>query len=440
MVLSFGIALQLLAITNTAVIDPSNGTARADQTVIVRGARIEAVSPTRSTPVPAGARRVDGRGTFIIPGMWDMHVHNDIPGGRGLLPMFVAHGVTGVRDMNGRLDVLRGWQREIAAGRQVGPRMFISGPYVIGQAVPLPHLIARTAEEGARAVDSLAKLGVDFIKVHNALTPPAYFGAARRARERGVVFAGHVFPPVTPVQAADSGQRSLEHLTGFVNECTPSDSTRFAGAHPLQRLLLEPCTSNAQGASYSRIAAKATWVTPTLIVQGPVAELRPSVTRGDRGSAFFTDSLLDLMAIIMPLPSNPSAAHVALGRELYTRRVALAGALARAGVPLLTGTDSPLTTSPPGESLHDELALLVQAGLTPAQAIRAATYEAARYFAATDSMGTVARGKVADFVVLEANPLTDVRNTRRIRAVVANGTYHDRAALDALIAGARVRR
>lgn len=440
MALPLGLALQLLAITNTTVIDPSTGSAREDQTVIVRDRRIAAVGSASSTRVPSGARRIEGRGTFVIPGLWDMHVHNDLPGGRGLLPLFVAHGVTGVRDMNGRLEPLRAMQRDIAAGRQVGPRMVVSGPYIIGQPVPLPHLLARTAGEGARAVDSLIRTGVDFIKVHNGLTPAAYFGAARRARERGIVFAGHVFPPVTPVQAADSGQRSQEHLSAFPNECTPADSTRLAAAHPIQRLLLGPCTSVPQVPDYAKLAARGSWITPTLIVQTPAAELRLSVRRGDRVSAFFTDSLIDLIGIVMPLPPDPSPTHVMLGRELFGRRVALVGALARAGVPLLTGTDSPLTTSLPGESVHDELDLFVQAGMTPVQVLRAAAWEPVRYLAATDSMGTVAAGKVADLVVLEGNPLTDVRHVRRIRAVVANGVAYDRAALDALIEGARVRR
>ncbi len=440
MLTALPVALQLLAITNTSVVDPSNGTVRAGQTVLVRGGRIESVTPAARARIPQGARRVDGRGTFTMPGMWDMHVHMDLPGGRQLLPLFVAHGVTGVRDMNSNLAPLRAWQREIAGGTQVGPRMVVSGPYVVGRSVPLPHLIARTAADGARAVDSLARLGADFIKVHNALPPDALFGIARRARERGITFAGHVFPPTTPLQASDSGQRSLEHLSGFPNECTPADSTRFAAAHPLHGLLFGRCTSTPQAPLYTRLARNTTWITPTLLVQEPVARFAPSVVVGDSLSRFFSDSLIALIGMLMELPPNATPQQLALGRDLFQRRVALTGALARAGVPMLTGSDHPLTTSLPGLAIHDELGWLVKAGLTPAAALRAATWEPARYFAATDSMGTVAAGKVADLVVLGANPLTDIANTRRIRAVLANGMYYDRAALDALVQGARVRR
>ncbi|MBK8246896.1 MAG: hypothetical protein IPK85_05795 [Gemmatimonadetes bacterium] len=283
------VALQLLAITNTSVVDPSTGTVRAGQTVVVRGSRIEAVTPARQARVPQGARRIDGTGRFVIPGLWDMHVHMDLPGGRAMLPLYVAHGVTGVRDMNSRLEVLRGWQQEIGRGAQVGPRMVVSGPYVVGRAVPLPHLVALTAAEGARAVDSLATLGVDFIKVHNALPPAALFGAARRARERGIVFAGHVFPPTTPLQASDSGQRSRSTRPAFPTNVQPPTPYGLR-AHFLHRLLFGSCTSVPQAPLYAGIAKNAIWVTPTLVVQAPLIDFSPSVVPGDSVHKFFNDS------------------------------------------------------------------------------------------------------------------------------------------------------
>lgn len=255
-----------------------------------------------------------------------------------------------------------------------------------------------------------------------------------------MVFAGHVFPPTTPLQASDSGQRSLEHLAGFPNECSSADSARFSRAHPLHTLLFGACTTRAQAASYTGIARTPTWITPTLVVQEPVADFSPSVVAGDSLHAFFSDSLMAMIAVVMELPRNVPTEQVELGRALFDRRVALTGVLARAGIPMLVGTDAPLTRSMPGLAVHDELQFLVKAGLTPAQALRAGTWEPARYLAATDSMGTVAPGKVADLVLLAANPLTDIANTRRIRGVVANGRYYDRPALDALVQQARVRR
>ena len=418
------LALQLIAIAHATVIDPGAGSTRPDMTVLVRGTRIESVGASRSIRIPVGTRVIDATGKFLIPGLWDMHVHTDVPGGRALLGLFVANGVTGVRDMDGDIGRLRAFQRDIAAGSLAGPRMVVSGPYLAGQRVPLPHILVRTPEEAVTGVDSLARLRVDFVKVHNGMPPAAYFAVAREARRRKMVFAGHVFPPVTPLQASDSGQRSLEHLSGFPNVCAGDDSTVIAGATPLQRFLFGDCTREEQGPTFARLAANHTWITPTLIVQTEVAN--PGVVPNDSLLHYFGDSLQALWRLVMPPPppTVPPAATAA-GARLFEKRLALVKALHTAGVPILVGTDAPLRASPPGFAVHDELALLVRAGLPPLEALRAATSNPASYFAATDSLGSVTVGRVADLVLLDANPLTDISNTRRISAVIANGRVYD---------------
>lgn len=430
------LALQLIAIAHATVIDPGAGSTRQDMTVLVRGARIEAVGASRSVRLPAGTRVIDAAGKFLIPGLWDMHVHTDVPGGRALLGLYVANGVTGVRDMDGDLARLRAFQRDVAAGSLPGPRMVVSGPYVAGQRVPLPHVLVRTPDDAVIAVDSLARLGVDFVKVHNGMPPDAYFAVAREARRRKMVFAGHVFPPVTPLQASDSGQRSLEHLSGFPNVCAGDDSAVIAGGSPLQRFLLGACTREDQGRTFARLAANHTWVTPTLIVQTEVVD--PGIVPNDSLLHYFGDSLQALWRLMLPpAPSPVPPAVTAAGARLFEKRLALVKALHNAGVPILAGTDAPLRASPPGFAVHDELALLVRAGLAPLEALRAATSNAAAYFAATDSLGSIAVGRVADLVLLDANPLTDIANTRRISAVMANGRLYDAAARNALLAEAQ---
>jgi hypothetical protein len=429
--------LQLVAVTNATVIDPGTGTVRRDMTVLVRGARIEQVAPARSVRVPGGARVIEGAGRYVIPGLWDMHVHMDVPGGRALLPLYVANGVTGVRDMDGELSRLRTFQREVAAGAIAGPRMVLAGPYLAGQRVPLPHILVRTPEDVAPALDSLARIGVDFVKVHNGIPPAAYFAVAREARRRGLAFAGHVFPPVTPLQASDSGQRSLEHLSGFPNRCEGGDSAVIARGMPLQRFLFGSCSAEDQRPVHARLARNGTWVTPTLVVQTEVA--RPGVRPLPNDSLlhYFGDSLQALWRLVMPLPAAPPPGAVEAGTLLFGKRLTLVRALRDAGVPLLTGTDAPLRASPPGFAIHDELAFLVRAGLAPMEALRAATWEPARYLAGTDSLGAVAAGRVADLVLLDADPLADIANTRRIAAVVAGGRVYDARAREALLAGVR---
>ena len=437
-VLSF--ALQLLAVTHVTVIDPDVATPRRDMTILVRGTRVERVAPSASLEVPAGARVIDATGKYVIPGMWDMHVHNDFSGGRALLPLYVAHGVTGVRDMNGRLQRLRAFQRDIASGSLVGPRMVVSGPYLVGRPLPpafgMEHIVVTDSASAVRGVETLAASGVDFIKVHNWIPAPAARVIAAEARRRKMTFAGHVALPTTPVQAAQAGQRSQEHLYSFLNECSGTDSSVIAGGAPIQRFIMGECTSRSQAPVYAALAKSGMWVTPTLIVQEALATMHPTIVPGDSTAQFYNDSLLRRIALEMELPPDPPAPMVAAGGRLFEKRMALVGALHRAGVRLLGGTDAPLAAGGPGKGLVGELQLLVKAGLSPREALRTVTTEPGRYLA-TDSIGAVARGHVADLVILDADPLADIGNVARIHTVIANGRPFDAAARKALIDGAR---
>ncbi|MEO7965541.1 MAG: hypothetical protein ABIT38_16655, partial [Gemmatimonadaceae bacterium] len=265
------LALQIVAVTHATLIDPATGREQRDVTIVSNGTHVTAVGPSASVRVPSGAREIAGRGRFVIPGLWDMHVHTTFPGGREMLGLYVANGVTGVRDMNDELATLRGWQQEIIRGTFPGPRMVMAGPYLEGGPVPIPHFVVRNADEAVRAVDSLVALHVDFVKVHNRLSAESYFAAAREARRKGVVVAGHINAPITPLQAADSGQRSLEHLYGFPNECTSEDSVLVAGTLAIVRYIMGGCTNEAQEPIYRELAKHEVWETPTLVVMTELA-------------------------------------------------------------------------------------------------------------------------------------------------------------------------
>jgi imidazolonepropionase-like amidohydrolase len=413
-------AQSAVAITNVTVIDGTSATPRASQTVIVRGNRITAVGAAGSTRAPSDAQVIDGRGKFLVPGFWDMHVHTAIAGGRPLLGLYIANGVTGVRDMAGDWDTLTTWRGEINRGALVGPRIVAAGPYLEGGDVPIPHLNARTPEEARTGVDSLVSLGVDFIKVHSQLTAESYFAIARRARERGIVFAGHVPRVVGAEAASDSGQKSIEHLLGIPVPCSPQDSVALQPRFTVQGALGR-CSSEDLAPLYATFVRNGTYVTPTFTAQVEVAYWPSRAVPGDSLAHYLPKAVKDYVASIFPMPDSIPPNADSVGRAMLTKRLRQVAEMQRAGVHILTGTDAPLRNSPPGFGLHEEMVLLARGGMPPIEVLRSATSEPARYLGMLDSAGTVATGKLADLVLLDANPLEDIGNVRRISAVIANG-------------------
>jgi imidazolonepropionase-like amidohydrolase len=406
-----------LAITHVTVVDVAAGQPVADRTVVVRGGRILRVGAAPGMVIPAGATVVDGRGKFLIPGLWDMHVHAlfDAEVARSFLPAFVSYGVTGVRDMGGKINVMRAARFAVQAGTLPGPRIIAAGAILDGpQPVdPTVSLAVGTPEDARAAVDSLAAYGADFIKVYTLLPRAAYFAVLREAARLHLPVAGHVPADVTTREAADSGQRSIEHLRDEVEPlCAAVDAA-------CDRLL-------------DTLRAHGTWLVPTLVVLRVKALLNDTVVLHDPRLASVPDLVRGGWETIREGKADRPAAYWREKRVRYLGELALTGEAWKRGVPLLAGTDAGALYTYPGSSLHDELAQLVRAGLDPAAALRAATLGPAEFLGATDSMGTVAAGKVADLVLLDADPLADIANTQAVRAVVLRGRLLDRAVLDSL--------
>lgn len=413
-------ASDAIAVTNVTVIDGSGETPRVDRTVVIEGTRITHEGPAARTSVPRGARRIDARGLFLVPGLWDMHVHLDVPGGDAVLPLFVANGVTGVRDMAGEWPRLLAWRSEIAAGTRIGPRMVLSGPYLEGGDIPIPHVLVDSPANAQAAVDSLIALGVDFIKVHGQLDRARFFAIARAAKARGIPFVGHVPRVVGAAEASDSGQRSIEHLLTIPNACTTDELRTLEPRFPVQSAL-GLCTTEDLTPLFARFVRNETWMVPTLVAALEIALWPTRALPGDSFARYLPDTLRAYVAQIFTMPDGVPAGADTVGRALFARRVATVGAMHSAGVRIMAGTDAPLRNSPPGFGLHEELEWFVQAGLSPMDALKSATIEPARFLGMQDSLGTIAAGQLADLVLLEANPLEDIANTRRIRAVFANG-------------------
>ncbi|GIW56517.1 MAG: amidohydrolase [Nitrospiraceae bacterium] len=414
--------VQTLALTPVHVIDGTTAVVRASQTVIIRENRIIQVGPATATPIPPDARVISTEGLYLVPGLWDLHVHLTVPGGREVLPLYVANGVTGVRTMGDQWDSLVHWRREISSGGLVGPRIVAAGPYIEGGDVVIPHLLARNPEEAEQTIDSLLRLGVDFAKLHSQLRRETFLAALRLAQKRGLRTAGHVPRNVSALEASDSGLGSIEHLLQIPAPCTPAESLALLPRFPTQEALGR-CSSADLTALFAKLARNGTWVVPTLVAQYEIARWPKRDLPGDSFSAYLPDKLRQYVAAIFPMPDSIPEGADSVGMALFQKRVAVAGALYRAGVGVLPGTDAPLRNSPPGFGLHRELVLLAQAGLSPFEVLRAATPDAARFLGLADSLGRIAAGQLADLILLEANPLEDVRNLQRIKAVVANGRW-----------------
>ena len=355
-----GLEAQEVAFTHVSVIDGRSAEPRPDRTVVIRGNRIIAEGPAATTAVPDGARIIDGRGKFLIPGLWDMHVHLAMPGGRDVLPLYIANGVTGVRDMAGDWPTLTAWRGEITRGTLIGPRIVASGPYLEGGDQPIPHLLVKTPADAAPAVDSLIKLGVDFIKVHGQLTRESYFAIARAARTRGIPFAGHVSRMV--------GAADCVRLRAGKHRAYPRDPESvhrggdgLAGATVPGAGRVRPVHhAKTWRRSSAKLRRNGTRVVPTLVAQLEVARWPKRDLPGDSVQRYLPDSMRTYVAGIFPMvDSVPPDADV-VGLQLFDKRVATDRRAAPAGVTVLAGTDAPLRNSPPGFGLHEELLLLVR--------------------------------------------------------------------------------
>lgn len=440
-----------LVLQHVTVVDVRAGRLLANQSVVVENGRITSVGASARSP--AGARIVEARGQYLIPGLWDMHVHAAWDSIDVLFaPLFVANGVTGVREMYGDMSVIRRWKKQTAAG-EAWPRLLGAGHILDGPKPFWPgSTVAGTADAARHAVDSLQAAGADFIKVYTRLPHDAYVAALEESKRIGIPVAGHVPDAVSAGEASDLGQRAIEHLTGVSTACsTESDALRAeriavatdtsaallaAYARQTQRILATQDSTRC-AALMARFVKNHTWQVPTLVVLRAFAFLNDSQFTADPRLRYMPDELVkgwDWRNDFRLKARTPEAwTNAKLSYQLSVRIV---GAMHRAGVSLLAGTDVLNPFAFPGFSLHDELGLLVDAGLSPAEALRAATLSPAVFLEATDSLGTVEAGKRADLVLLDANPLADIRNTQKIRAVVLGGRLLDRPALDSLLAAA----
>jgi cytosine/adenosine deaminase-related metal-dependent hydrolase len=445
----------ILAVTHVTVIDATGAPARPDMTVLINDRKIAVVGGFSSVSIPRNAQVIDASGKFLIPGLVDSHLHltaaGEPSGSREFfLPLLLANGITTVRDMGGYLESLVPLRREIRQRKRLGPEIFFAGPYLDGSPPSFqPSLVVTNAVEAAEDVHTLVQQGVDFIKLQSILSRDAYFAIAQAARREHIPFVGHVPDRVTAAEASDAGQKSVEHLTGVLRGCSseeprlmreqfqagPKNATpESSHAREMQweQNLLQTYSNKQAGALITKFVHNQTWQVPTLILLRNDAFPAPETDSPD-------DPLLQLVPRTMAAKWKQvrltqdklsSTSDFELREKLLAQSMHVVAQMESSGVPILAGTDSAAPYVIPGFALHEELALLVKAGLSPMQALEAATKNPADFLGKSETQGTIEAGKNADLLLLDSDPLEDIRNTQRIRAVILGGRLLDRFTLD----------
>jgi imidazolonepropionase-like amidohydrolase len=447
-----------LAITHVTLIDATGAAPQTDMTIFLADEQIAAIGRSKSVFIPRKTKTLDGTGKFLVPGLVDMHVHltgaGEPTGSRDfVLPLLLANGITTVRDMGGDLESLIKLRHEIEHGQLQAPRVFFAGPYLDGNPPFFqPSLVVANSATATEDVHSLISRGADFIKVQSNLSRDAYFAIADVCRREHITFVGHVPDHVTASEASDAGQKSIEHLTGVLRACSSDEPLLIrkqfaAGPRKAttgqsldrelgwQRELLQSYSDEQATELITKFRRNQTWQVPTLILLRNDAFPTPETdaSRDPRQKYIPLQVLANWQKGVKYRDKRATAQEFSLRSSLMEASLRIVGKMNAAGVPILAGTD---TTAPfvfPGSSLHEELALLVQAGLKPMQALEAATKLPAEFLGKQQTQGTIEQDKTADLLLLDANPLDDIHNTQKIRAVILRGKLLDRSLLDELL-------
>lgn len=419
------------------LIDVVTGRVTTDQSIATRGDTIVRLGSSTSLRTLSATRRIDATGKYVIPALWDMHVHFGggaalIAENRALLPLYTAHGIVAVRDAAGDLSgSVLAWRDSIAAGAMAGPMIFTSGPKLEGLNSVWPGDIEIDTRAGVdSALNALQAMHVDFVKLtDNTLKPELFRYALGEIRKRGLRSSAHIPAAVLVREAIRLGLGSIEHLgyavrAGAEREGQPTPSDVMAAFD----------TATAM-TTYRLMASHGTAITPTLNISRTLAWLDQDTHASDPYLRYIGPGLQATYTGRVTRAAQATADMIAQRHKTYDFAAARLPMLQSAGVLILAGTDAGFLNSfdYPGVGLHDELQLMVASGLTPLQALRGATINGATFLKKTARHGSIARGKSANLLLLDRNPLTDISATRDIAGLVQRGVYLDRAALDTLL-------
>jgi imidazolonepropionase-like amidohydrolase len=416
-----------LAIVGARVIPMTGARVIDDATVLVSNGVIRAVGAAKSVAVPKGARVIEARGKFLLPGLGEMHAH--VPSGPtppysvdDVLFLWVANGVTVARSMLGAPEHLQ-LRSDLAAQRVLGPRLLTAGPSLNGNSVKSP-------EEGARKVREQKTAGYDFLKLHPGLSRESFLAIAHTAHEVGITFGGHVSQAVGLQLTLEEGQRAVDHLDGYLLALVPPAAR--AGEDADNAGLVTKFDPALLPEVVRMTRAAGTWVVPTetlyenMLGPDPIAQLeaRPELRYVPR---VLRERWASTKRSIV---ESPGGVTPEFGQRYVSTRRQVIRALHDGGVGMLLGSDAPQVYNVPGFAVHRELQVMVASGLTPYEALRTATAAPAEFFGAAGAYGTIVVGADADLLLLKSDPLQDIANTQSIEGVMVRGRWLDRAYLD----------
>jgi len=438
-----------LIIRDANVLDIASGEVTEDQMIGISGDTIQWVRSMEDDGLVASAKSFDARGGFVMPGLWDMHVHfrggdTLIRENKNLLPLFLAYGVTTVRDAGGDITpAVMDWKQQIAVGDLLGPTIFTSGPKLDGERPGWPGSI-RVVEPADvdRALDSLEALNVDYVKMYDgSLSAQRYYDIIAEAEARGLKTTGHMPMSANLLEGIERGLDGNEHLYYVLKACSPLADSLTAeglgyGMLPIITNTYDPALADSV---YRIMADRDVYVTPTMHIGETLAQLAEVDHTNDELLAYIGPGIQRTYqgrlrsAIRAAETGNTSRA------DFVARTQTMLKPMYEAGVPIVAGSDcGPFNSFVyPGLSIHQELQQFVDAGLTPREALETATRSGPVFFGRSDDYGAVAPGKIADLLILDRNPLEDIANTRAIKAVVKGGTLRDQPDLDVLLQGVR---
>ncbi|MCE5206038.1 MAG: amidohydrolase family protein [Porphyromonadaceae bacterium] len=436
-----------LAITDVTVIDATGRDPQPSMTVLLSDDKICAIQPVGRVKIPSGTRIVSGKGKYLIPGLWDMHVH--ISNSQIFIPLLIANGVTSVRQMTSNekgFRRLKEMKSQIAAKKMIGPDIYL--PVVVfGKDQQWDGIIQmNTQEDVAEVIGSVKEKDADFIKVFDLYDPAIFKSLLKEAKKQHISVAGHCPLAFNMGEIAMEGMDSFEHFFGVPLACSSEEASirqqliqtakeynsSFDDIVRLLYWILTPEILNTydpeKAQAFISILKKSdSYQCPTAILWDGWSKLNDTLATSDYRLKYIPDSYLKTWLYLKdnPMSKKLSGEDFIFARKIMEKYSEMLRLFCKAGIPMIAGTDVSLTNpyNFPGFGLHDELSLLVKAGLSSMQAIQAATKNAATVLGVLDKTGTVEQGKCADLVLLNANPLDDINNTRKINAVFRAGSY-----------------